>query len=162
MPEPRAARPLMPSGYGVPVDTSGAEQLPWSWAAERLAEARSYWLCTTRADARPHVMPVWAVWLDDALWFSSGRESQKSKNLVRDPRCVIHLESGDNVVILEGEAVEDRDSARFERFADAYEAKYAYRVTPELGAVYAFRPRSAYTWRESDFPKSAARWLFER
>jgi hypothetical protein len=105
-------------------------------------------------------MPVWAIWLGDALWFSSGRESQKSKNLERDSRCVIHLESGDDVVVLEGEAFENRDSERFERFADAYEQKYAYRVTPELGAVYEFRPRAAYTWRERDFPKSAARWVF--
>ena len=160
MTEPKAARPRIPSGYGVPSDASGAEVLPWSWAAERLAEARSYWLCTTRADGRPHAMPVWAVWFEDALWFSSGRESQKSRNLERDARCVIHLESGDDVVVLEGEAVEDRDSVRFERFADVYEKKYAYRVTPELGVVYVFRPGSAYTWRERDFPKSAVRWVF--
>jgi hypothetical protein len=161
MPEPRAARPLIPRGYGVPADASGAELLPWSWASERLADARSYWLCTTRADGRPHAMPVWAVWLDDALWFSTGRESQKSRNLARDARCVVHLESGDDVVVLEGEAVEDTNGERFQRFAAVYEAKYAYRVTPELGAVYVFRPRSAYTWREADFPRSAARWLFE-
>src|SRR5438128_8993913 len=122
MPDPRASRPLIPPGYGVPGDASGGELLPWRWAAERLAEARSYWLCTTRADGRPHAMPLWAVWLDDALWFSSGRESQKSHNLERDPRCLIHLESGDDVVILQGEAVEDRDSVRFERVVDAYEA----------------------------------------
>jgi hypothetical protein len=44
--------------------------------------------------------------------------------------------------------------------ADAYEEKYDYRVTPELGTVFAFRPRSAYTWREADFPRSASRWIF--
>jgi hypothetical protein len=161
MAEPIPARPLIPAGYGVSADASGAELLPWSWAAERLARARNYWLCTARVDGRPHAMPVWAVWLEEALWFSTGRESEKGRNLARDARCVIHLESGDEVVVLDGEAVEDRDSSRFERFADAYEAKYAYRVTPELGAVFAFKPHSAYTWREVDFPKSAVRWLFE-
>jgi len=172
MGEPRAAPPLIPAGYGVPAGTSGAALLPWSWAAERLAGARNYWLCTTRGDGRPHAMPVWAIWLDDALWFSSGRESQKSKNLERDPRCVVHLESGDDVVVLDGEAIEYSKTSRrrpspprrpldaFARFADAYEEKYAYRPTPDLGAIYVFRPRSAYTWREGDFPKSAARWVF--
>jgi PPOX class probable F420-dependent enzyme len=160
MGEPRAAPPLIPAGYGVPADTSGAALLPWSSAAERLAGARNYWLCTTRGDGRPHAMPVWAIWLDDALWFSSGRESQKSRNLERDPRCVVHLESGDDVVVLDGDVSEEGDADAFARFADVYEQKYAYRPTADLGAVYVFRPRSAYTWHESDFPKSAARWVF--
>ena len=65
MGEPRAAPPLIPAGYGVSADASGAELLPWSWAAECLAGARNYWLCTARVDGRPHAMPVWAVWLED-------------------------------------------------------------------------------------------------
>src|SRR3954471_8763711 len=102
MAEPRPVAPLVDAGYGVPRDGSGAELLPWRTSVDRLERARSYWICTTRADGRPHAAPVWGLWLDDALWFSTGRASLKARNLARDPRLVVHLESGDEVVILEG------------------------------------------------------------
>ena len=35
------------------------------------------WLTTVRADGRPHVTPLVAVWLDDAIHFSTGPEEQK-------------------------------------------------------------------------------------
>ena len=151
----------MPSGYGVPTDASGAERLPWSWAAERLAEARNYWICTARGDGRPHAVPVWGLWLDDALWFSTSRASQKARNLERDPRLVVHLESGDDVVILEG--VADVATEGLTAFVEAYDAKYAFRPDPngEGSVVYVVRPRVAQSWRERDFPQTAARWVFD-
>jgi PPOX class probable F420-dependent enzyme len=152
----------MPPSYGVPTDASGAELLPWSWAVEQLVAARNYWICTTRADGRPHAAPVWGLWLDDALWFSTSPESQKGRNLARDPRVLVHLESGDDVVILTGEADRARDGEALERFADAYEAKYDYRVDVTSGdtPVYVLKPRTAQTWTERDFPRAAVRWVF--
>jgi len=152
----------MPASYGAPADASGAELLPWSWAVERLIAARNYWICTTRADGRPHAAPVWALWMDDALWFSTSPESQKGRNLARNPRTIVHLESGDDVVILEGDAVPARDEEALARFAEAYEAKYAYRVdvTSADTPVYVVLPRVAQTWSEREFPRAVARWLF--
>ena len=126
MREPRATAPRIPPGYGVPTDASGGERLPWSWAAEQLRSARNYWVCTVRSDGRPHAVPVWAVWLDEAVWFSTNRRSAKARNLQRDPRLLVHLESGDDTVILEGEAeaVEELDALR--RYAEAYGEKYAF------------------------------------
>ena len=152
----------MPSSYGVPTDGSGAERLPWSWAVERLAAARNYWVCTTRADGRPHTAPVWGIWRDDALWFSTARASQKGRNLAREPSLVAHLESGDETVILEGEAEDVHDPAALGRFADAYAEKYDFRPDPTApaSAVYRLRPRVAQTWRERDYPQTATRWVF--
>ena len=73
--EPVADRPWMP-GYGTLPAADGTGLLPWSWATERLEAAHDFWLATTSADGRPHVMPVWAVWWRDALWFSSGAVAQ--------------------------------------------------------------------------------------
>ena len=53
---PRIARPDM-SAYGVPEELDGA--LPWSWAEERLAETRNFWLITVKASGRPHSMLIW-------------------------------------------------------------------------------------------------------
>ena len=161
-PAPRAERPLIPAGYGVPADGSGGELLPWSWAEERLVAARNYWICTTRPDGRPHAMPVWGVWLEGRLWFSTGPTTQKARNLAASPAVVVHLESGDETVIVEGEGRRERDPAALEAFVRAYAEKYDHSVDPadEDTPVFVVRPRFAYTWTERDFPRTATRWLF--
>jgi PPOX class probable F420-dependent enzyme len=117
---------------------------------------------TTRADGRPHAAPVWGLWLDDAVWFSTGRDSLKARNIARDPRILVHLESGDETVIVEGVAEEVTDRAERVRFADAYEPKYQYRPDPDdASPVYRVRPHVAQTWREADYPKTATRWVFD-
>lgn len=160
MGEPTPTRPLIPAAYGVPKDGSGGELLPWSWAIAQLEAARNYWICTARPDGRPHAMPVWGVWLGGAVWFSTGDATQKARNLERERRTVVHLESGDDVVILEGEAEAVVDEAEFERVAGAYEKKYGERP-PAGSPLFAFQPRSAYTWRLADYPGSVAGWTFE-
>src|SRR5580698_3484063 len=80
--------------------------LPFSHAETRLAKSRSYWICTARPDGRPHSIPVWGFWIDGALYFGTGRDSRKSRNLAHNPAISIHLDSGDDVVILEGRATE--------------------------------------------------------
>jgi pyridoxine/pyridoxamine 5'-phosphate oxidase len=125
---------------------------------QRLAQARTYWVCTTRADGRPHAAPVWGLWRDGAIVFSTSRSSVKGRNLARSPEAVVHTESGDEVAILEG-AVEEL--ALTPELADAYEAKYAFRPEAAAGNVwYRLRPRVAQTWNERDFPLTAARWVF--
>jgi hypothetical protein len=101
---------------------------------------------------------VWGLWFEDAIVFSSNPQSRKARNLVRDPRVVIHLESGDEVVILEGE-VEPAEST--EEIAAAYESKYDWK--PDVGereGWYRLRPRTAYAWTEKRYPKTATRFDF--
>lgn len=119
----------------------------------------NYWICTTTASGAPHAMPVWAVWVDEAVCFSTGAESVKSRNLARDPRAVIHLESGDEAVILHGE-VEDLATSRAGAVAADYERKYEMRPDPAQGGWYQLRPRKAFAWRESDYPRSMTRFDF--
>jgi hypothetical protein len=102
---------------------------------------------------------VWGLWLADGLWFSTSPQSRKGRNLVRDPRAAVHLESGDEVVVLEGEVerVTLDDST-----AGAYEAKYAFRPDPadESGLWLRLRPQVAYAWQERDYPRTATRFAF--
>lgn len=95
-PQPEPGRPRMFGGELEPV------MLPWRWAAERLAAARTYWIATTRLDGRPHSRPVWGVRLAGALHFSTG--SLAAGNLRANPEIIVHLDSGSEVVILEGAA----------------------------------------------------------
>jgi PPOX class probable F420-dependent enzyme len=156
--EPRAERPGFPAGYGI---SEAPTEAAWADAVTRLDAARNYWVVTTRPDGRPHAMPVWGLWLDDAVVFSTDPDSRKGRNLAARPELVVHLESGDDVVILEGRAQVVTDDALLRRFSDAYFEKYGWRVEPGPGfGIYALRPRVAYTWRERDFPETATRWMF--
>ncbi len=123
MATPVARRPYMP-GYGIVGSDEGRGLLPWSWADERLTRSRNYWVVTTWPDGRPHAMPVWAVWDDGALWFSSAVGSRKIRNLRRDPRCVVTTEDGQQPVVVEGRATVVTDPARLQRLVDLENAKY--------------------------------------
>jgi nitroimidazol reductase NimA-like FMN-containing flavoprotein (pyridoxamine 5'-phosphate oxidase superfamily) len=159
---PAVERPVMPAGYGVPATADG--QLPWSYVDERLAAARNYWVGTTRADGRPHAMPTWALWMDGRFYFGTDRGSRKARNLAHNPATVVHLESGDEVVILEGAAEEVTDAARRAALDAAYQAKYEMAMTEAPGdlSIWAVTPRVALAWRERDFPRSATRWVLGR
>jgi nitroimidazol reductase NimA-like FMN-containing flavoprotein (pyridoxamine 5'-phosphate oxidase superfamily) len=115
--DPVVRRPRFPPNYGIPETDEGS--LPWTWASERLESTRNYWLGTTRPDGSPHAMPVWAIWLDGALVFSTSPDSRKGRNLARDPRFVIGVERDDDVIVLEGAVAE---IPLDETIADVYEA----------------------------------------
>jgi pyridoxamine 5'-phosphate oxidase-like protein len=152
----QSERPQMPTGYGIASGSDGT--MPWSWVVEQCVAARNYWVCTTRADGRPHAMPVWGLWFDDAIVFSTDPQSLKARNFLARPDVVVHLESGDDVVIVEGR-VEPFDRGGMGRFCDAYEAKYAHRPSEtETEGVYVVRPVRVLAWREQDFPTSATRF----
>jgi PPOX class probable F420-dependent enzyme len=160
--EPKASRPYMP-GYGLDQITGRpGKRLPWSQVSELLAASRSYWVCTVRPDGRPHAVPVWGQWLDETFYFLTGRQSRKTRNLAENPQVVVHIESGEDVVILEGAAEEVTDASLLGQVADAYAAKYDWRLEPEFSlswAIYALRPRVAFTFRE-DLEEEATRWRF--
>lgn len=158
---PRAPRPTclgIPGSYGVVAH--GADRLPWSTVRDWWVLARNYWVATTRPDGRPHAAPVWGVWLDEAFYFATDRASQKSRNLAAAPAIVVHLESGNDVAILDGRAGEVVDRAMLTRFADAYEVKYRIRPDTTASVVYALRPSVGFTWLEQHFPDTATRWIF--
>ena len=85
---PIGERPHMP-GYGV--ETADWQPLPWTWAAERLAAGRNFWLVTVSSAGAPHAMPVWGVWDDGDLQFafSCGPRSRKATNLAANSNVVV-------------------------------------------------------------------------
>lgn len=160
-PESQPSRPQMPKGYAIAAKKKG--MLPWSWLDQRLAASRNYWIITTRPDRRPHAMPVWGVWVNRAIYFGTDRGSRKARNLAANPAMIAHLESGDDVVVLEGTAREVTDRSELKAIDDAYVAKYRMRLTSAPGNPFicGLRPRVAFAWREKDFNRSATRWLLQ-
>ena len=158
---PAPGRPMMPESYGLAA-AANFTPITWDWVTERLSTARNYWIATTRADGRPHVSPVWGLWLDGQIMFATDGGSLKARNIGRNPACSIHLESGDEVVIVDGSLERITDEAALKRFNDEYDVKYEIR--PEAGTdaspVFALAHRTILAWLEKDFPSTATRWQF--
>ena len=153
-------RPSMPKSYGVVSDAPEYVPMEWSWATRQLAEARNYWIATVDRGGNPHVTPVWGVWLDDAVCFGTDRDSAKGRNIARSPEIAVHLESGDDVVIMYGDAKAIVDQSLLSGLVSAYDAKYSIKLNPsdDATALLEFRPTKVLAWRESDFPNTATRW----
>jgi Pyridoxamine 5'-phosphate oxidase len=154
--------------YGV--DTPQWQALPWSWAAERLASGRNYWIVTVSASGRPHALPVWAVWDDDEsrLAFSCGPRSRKAANLAVNPQLVVACEDTVDCLSVEGRAALV-DGDRREVWIDRYLAKYVA-MSPQLSAeflrenlVFEVVPERALAVieREDEFATRATRWRFQ-
>lgn len=155
--EPKASRPHMP-GYGLPKGSQGL--LPWSWADQRLKKSHNYWISTVKPDGSPHLMVVWGLWLDGTLYFSTGGQSRKAKNLARNPRCVIATEHSEEAVIVEGDACLLDASTKSAIYAP-YEKKYKFDMSPYTQEpIYRVQPRVAFGLPEKKTLKAATRWKF--
>jgi general stress protein 26 len=154
-------------GYGTLGPTEGTGLLPWSWAVERLRDSHDYWLATVWPDGRPHVMPVWGLWFEDALWFSSSLGSRKTRNLLASPRCVVTTERAAEPVVAEGIAELVTDRSVLERVLAAENEKYGTDYGPELldpavNACFKIRLAWAFGLAGDDFTGSPTRWAFEQ
>jgi hypothetical protein len=147
-------RPDIP-GYGIRPDGEGI--LPWSFVDERMANARNYWVATTRPDGRPHAMPLSGVWIDGSFCFGTGPGSRKARNLAENPHLVVHSESGDEVVILEAVAELVADPVSLD---GAFRVKYGIETGDVDDVWYALRPVVAFAWVKSNYHKTATRWRF--
>lgn len=156
-PEPQASRPTFPEGYQAPTNSDGL--LPWSYACERLEQAQNYWVCTASLAGKPHAAPLWGAWVDDRLYFEGSPATRWGRNLTSNPYVSIHLESGSEVVIVEGsvEDIDDVGAELAERVGSVFAAKYnGYRSQGR--GFFVLVPRLALGW--STFPADATRWRF--
>ena len=145
-----------------PIDRDRDGLLPWSWAAERLAVSREYWVATVWPDGRPHVTAVWGLWHDGAVWFSCGPSSRKARNLTNDPRCVVTTADAREPVIVEGVAERMGSRADAEAFAVPYEAKYRIGQSADFfaaNALFRVRPAKVLGMVEEAFTTSPTRWV---
>jgi hypothetical protein len=158
--KPKASRPEMP-GYGIADAKSGKGLLPWKWAVERLTRSKQYMLTTVRPDGRPHVMPIWGLWMNDAFYFSTGRRSVKARNLAENPNCALCPDTGEEAIILEGAAALMTQPAILKKFAKAYLTKYNWDVSTMDEPIFVIRPRVVFGQIEKTFTESATRWRFD-
>jgi PPOX class probable F420-dependent enzyme len=67
-----------------------------------LAAERVITVATMGRDGWPHLMPLWYVLRDGECWAWTYAKSQKVRNLERDARCTLQVETGDTYDQLRG------------------------------------------------------------
>ena len=135
----------------------GAQATDWDETRQALEDAQLSWICTVRADGRPHLTPLVVVWLDGALYFSTGEGEQKAVNLRGNPHVLLltgcHRWDEGFDVVAEGDAIRVTDDALLTRLAQAWAQKWdgqwQYQVRdgrfehPGGGAAVVFEVRPA-------------------
>ena len=146
----------------------------WSETLRAIQSAELFWTCTVRGDGRPHMTPLVAVWLDDALHFCTGAGEQKNLNLGANSR--VALATGCNTwdegldVVVEGDAVRITGTARLRRLAAAWRAKWDGRWQFEAAGdcfrdqdgpevlVYAVKPAKVLAFAKGTFSHTRHRF----
>lgn len=137
----------------------------WSWVNQQLESAGTYWVIA-RTASHPHPRPVWGVWENQRLLLSIGTPSTL-RALAADPRVTVHLDSGTDVVIVEGRAVDLADTdADVDHAVETYNRKYDWSYDAEAyGPLTVIVPSSVLAWRTAGWAgrgsfQQTGRWDF--
>jgi hypothetical protein len=145
--------------YGAP---STHAPLAWQWVEDRLSEVGTLWVTATSV-GYPHPRPVWGVWHRELLHLSIGTPSIR-RQLLTDPRLTVHLDSGTDVVIIEGQAVPYPQTS--DDVIQAYNAKYDWDYDVEqYGQLTEVHPQTLVAWRTAgpagrDGFRESGKWVF--
>jgi hypothetical protein len=99
--------------------------LHWDEVASRFGDAQNWWVATT-GPGGPHAVPVWGVVVDGVLSFYGEPSAVRSRNLAADPRLVLHLESGSDVLMVRGTTTAGGPASADAGVVAAYRAKYTH------------------------------------
>jgi hypothetical protein len=163
------------------LDRYGYDALPWSRPRDLLAAGpaqpgTAFFLGTSRPDGRPHAAAIGAQWLDGDLYFTSGPDTRKARNLAANPACTISVSLKGIDLILEGQVTRVTDNATLEQLAalyraggwpaevegDAFTAPFsAPSAGPPPWQLYRFTFHSAFGVATAE-PYGATRWRFKR
>jgi general stress protein 26 len=144
-----------------------AAATPWSETLKVIESADLFWISTVRADGRPHVTPLVAVWHGGALHFSTGPGEQKARNLQSDPHVVLttgcNSWDGGLDVMVEGEARPVTDEGDLEvlaaKWATKWDGSWKFEVgdggfqhdAGGLALVFAVRPVKVLAFSKGSF-----------
>lgn len=105
---------------------------------ERLASEMNVWLATVRPDGRPHLTPIWFVWVEERMWLCTQEQAVKARNVRSNPKVSVALENGSAPVTGEGIATIRRPAEVPPAVRDAFVDKYEWDIDSDAdgyGAV---------------------------
>lgn len=156
-------RPKLPKGYA----DNPTSFVDWKWVAAQLTESKNYWLSAVRPNGRPHVVPRWGVFIDNEFYYDGSPETRHAQNIMENPYVSLHLESGNQVVMMEGfsKPVDKPDPVFAIKLAETIVKKYSEDgYSPKSnqwdeGGLYVFKPRQCIAW--TVFYENPTKFVFE-
>jgi nitroimidazol reductase NimA-like FMN-containing flavoprotein (pyridoxamine 5'-phosphate oxidase superfamily) len=150
MKNPSISRPHFPEGYLA----EPKSYLSWPQVQEQFSAAIHYWVCTVTPDQHPHVVPKWGVWVNDHFYFDGSPQTRHARNLKLNPAVAVHLESGEQPVILNGtcQALDRPGPKLANKLAQRYSEKYTalgYTPSPDQwdnGGLFEVTPQTVLAW----------------
>lgn len=115
----------------------------------RLQKEANIWLSTTRKDGRPHLIPIWFVWLNEKLWIATPEGTQKHVNIAANPYVSVALEDGNSPVVIEGLAEVIQDKTVLTEVNAAFMEKFNWNVLKDKDArnvFVAIKPEKLLHW----------------
>jgi hypothetical protein len=156
----------------------GLGPVPWSRALAALEanepQRQTPFLATTRADGRPHLAGVGALWDGGKVYFVSGARTRKSRNIAANAHCAIAFSLTGIDLVIEGAAERVTDDETLHRLAQRYadqgwparveDGAFTYDYSaPSAGPppwdLYAVTPTTVYGVLSAE-PGGATRWRF--
>lgn len=103
----------------------GSETIPWSRPRDLLSGGpfdieATFVLGTVRPDGRPHAAGIGAAWYDGDMYFKTGPDARKGRNLAANPACTIFARLPGMDLSFEGEAVRVVDAPTLEAVTAIY------------------------------------------
>jgi hypothetical protein len=134
--------------------------------AERFGTERICWVHTTSSAGVPNATPIWCVELREVLYFYTHSGTVKARNVERNPLVVVHLESGSDVLIVQGSLIYLGHPAQHPDVVDLFERKYDHPedrpflplADPIFDVVYSLEPRRAVAWTLPDSAATSRHW----
>jgi hypothetical protein len=163
------------------LDIYGNAALEWNRAVELLDQFQkeggwdASFLGTVSPDGRPHSAGFGPAWYEESIYFVSGPETRKSRNLAQNPACTVSMHLKGMDLVLEGTASRVTAPELLEKLASAYreagwpaevkgEAFTAPFSAPSAGPppwnVYQINFQTAFGVASAE-PHGATRWRFE-
>jgi hypothetical protein len=164
MKTPKVTRPKFPKGYA----DNPVSYVDWNWVAAQLTESKHYWLSSVRPNGTPHIVPRWAVYMDGKIYYDGSPETRHVRNIEANPNICVNLESGTEVIMLEGvSGAAGKPSAELAtRLSAEYKRKYkelGYAPEPDSwdgGGLFVFTPRQCIAWTK--FNENPTKFMFEK
>jgi hypothetical protein len=151
---PHRTQAYFPADYQVKATEKGL--VSWEWVTEQLTKAKNYWIGSVSPEGRPHSVPTWGCWLDNRFYFGGGDQTRHMRNIMQNPYVVVHLEDGNDAVIVEGvcQRVTEPDEGLVKQVQAEYQRKYQ---NPEM-PVMVVQPHKVFAWQGG--LHTAARFTF--
>jgi len=123
-----------------------------------LDEERTVVCATNGPRGFPHLMPLWYVVRDGEIWAWTYAKSQKVKNLERDARATLQVETGESYdqlrgVMFECDVIVHRETSLVQAFGEELFQRYVGDPATEMVAAQApkrvalqFREQRRATW----------------